>query len=661
DRFWFMNPVGLWDVMFQEIASFGNEIVRDLDNPILVIDGEQIPFSEYNGIDNVFNTNDTITYNLVRSGEQTYFDKQFRDRFGYGLTDFVDVFSVDPSQLSLDLFAPDDLWREGNELLSYRGYDYLGTKLTNQPAFEDFWTAKDANGNYTRPIDAARPIYMAGFIQDKFSFRDLIFNIGVRVDRFDANQKVPKDAFSPLYATRSAGEINLSDFNIDNVPSTIGDDFVVYVDDEINPSKIIGYRNPNADLQGEWYNSNGLLITDIQSLQEEVGGNLKPYLAAPLSDNPISDIQNENYDPKLAFEDYEPQITVAPRIAFSFNISDEAIFFAHYDVLSQRPQGRLITSPEDYFFMPNRVGTTINNASLKPERTIDYQIGFKQKLGNTSALTVAGFYRELKDMVQLTQVRFAYPFTYSTYGNIDFGTVKGLELTYDLRRTGNVRMTASYTLQFADATASGDEAPVSLVDFGVPNLRSTFPVNWDARHTLNMNMDYRFGEGRDYNGPELFGAKIFQNAGLNLTMRARSGTPFGRQDNPTPTAQFGVASRANLDGNPNGSRLPWNFVINGRLDKDFKLQFSQAENAKAHYINLYVQVQNLLDADNIQGVYAFTGSPDDDGFVLSPEGQEVIINQTDVQAFSDQYNSKVLDPNNFSLPRTVRLGLRFDF
>ncbi len=36
---------------------------------------------------------------------------------------------------------------------------------------------------------------------------------------------------------------------------------------------------------------------------------------------------------------YNPKVSVMPRIAFSFPISDEAVFFAHYDVLTQRPTG----------------------------------------------------------------------------------------------------------------------------------------------------------------------------------------------------------------------------------------------------------------------------------------------------------------------------------
>ena len=50
-----------------------------------------------------------------------------------------------------------------------------------------------------------------------------------------------------------------------------------------------------------------------------------------------------------------------PRIAFSFPISDEAQFFAHYDVLTQRPPTGNRLEPVDYLFMADRVGATLNN------------------------------------------------------------------------------------------------------------------------------------------------------------------------------------------------------------------------------------------------------------------------------------------------------------
>ena len=84
----------------------------------------------------------------------------------------------------------------------------IGLRLGINRTWESIWYAKkDQYGNYTRPIGAFEPIYIAGYIMDKFAFDDLIFNVGVRVDRYDANQQVLKDDFS-LYPTRTINEVS---------------------------------------------------------------------------------------------------------------------------------------------------------------------------------------------------------------------------------------------------------------------------------------------------------------------------------------------------------------------------------------------------------------------------------------------------------------------
>lgn len=650
DREFFLAPEQLWRLMFNNVGRYGNGIGLDLANPILLIDGQQIPLAEYNGESGLlFSENDSIIYNLTTTG-QSYFDKQFRDKFGYSTLQFADVYSHSPDEYSLDMLSPDELSNDGNNSsYTYAGYDYTGNSFATQPDFQDYWTAFDAEkGIYTRPLGAFRPIYMAGFVQDKFAFKDLIFNIGVRVDRFDANQKVPKDIYSPLYGVKTASEV--TEFGAH--PTTVGDDYVVYVDSEEDPTAITGYRSGN-----QWYNKDGLAVEDPRVLQ--TGTQTIPYLIEGQLENGH---KTPNYNTSLAFTDYNPQISVSPRVAFSFELSENAIFFAHYDVLAQRPQDRFIPTAKDYYFFEQTVGAggVIDNPNLKPERTIDYQIGFKQKLSKTSALTISGFYRELKDMVQLYRVNNTYPVNgYNTYNNIDFGTVKGFDFNYDLRRTQNLRMTFNYTLQFADGTGSGDRSQANLIDFGRPNLRSIFPLSYDSRHLINVSADYGFGGGKDYNGPKLFGKNILSYTNLNVILRARSGEPYTQQANPTPEAQFGVRSRGALDGTINGSRLPFNFRIDARLEKEFKFKTNGDKNAPG--FSVYVLTQNLLNTQNIIGVYSYTGSALDDGFISSAQGQEIIASQTNAQAFIDQYRMKIQDPNNYSIPRRIRVGAILTF
>ena len=326
------------------------------------------------------------------------------------------------------------------------------TEQKGQVNFNDFFTKKDENGNYTRDIGSFRPNYLAGYIQDKFDFKDISFNIGVRVERFDANTKVLKDPYS-LYAVNTLGDAkNLgavkNNFTEGGVhPENIGDDYVVYVNNnESATPSIIGYRDGD-----DWYDPYGRLIQDPTSLKQYSGGrDPQPYLV----DNDVR-ITDSTFDPNTSFTDYKPQINVMPRIKFSFPVSDVALFYAHYDVIVQRPKSNVFTTASSYYFLTARQGGTINNPDLKPEKMFDYEVGFKQKLTKRSAITIAGFYKERKDMIQVRPYLYAWPATYYTYGNRDFSTTKGLTLRYDMRRTRKLKIDLNYTLQFSSGTGDG--------------------------------------------------------------------------------------------------------------------------------------------------------------------------------------------------------------
>ena len=630
DYYWGSSPMNLWSIMRQQANK--HILERDLSNPYPVFDA--------NGI-----YQDTINYDrLFITSEQSTFDANFRADHNIGQLEFIDIDSYTPDAFSLDMFSQDELLNSGSSLVYYYGYDIYGNKNEANNTLKDFFTHKDDNGQYTRNIAAYDPIYQAGYIQDKFAIEDLIFNVGLRVDRFDANQKVLKDRYL-LYEAYTAGANN-DLLNSITSPSTIGDDYVVYVDDFENPSSVVGYRNGDV-----WYNADGLVISDPTLLAEAAGGKIAPYL----KDAEAAKAGEINIK---AFEDYEPETIFMPRIAFSFPISDEAQFFAHYDVLTQRPPSGNRIEPVDYLFMADRVGATLNNPNLKPEKTVDYELGFAKTLSLKSALKISAFYKELRDMIQITNTLSAYPAQYYTYGNIDFGTVKGMSINYDLRRTNNIQLTANYTLQFADGTGSSATSGASLVSTGQPNLRTTIPLSYDQRHAISASVDYHYGDGKDYDGPVWFGANVFQNSGANLMLSAGSGTPYSRQSNITQEAADGINDRSTLAGNLNGSRLPWQFRMNLKVNKSFEIKWNDK---KSSNLNVYVQVQNLLDARNIISVYRATGNAEDDGYLTSSAAQNAIDAKNDAEAFRYLYSLAVNNPSNYSLPRMWRAGISLQF
>lgn len=632
---------GLWTVMRQLTNS--HLLQLDTRNPIPV-------YSQ----DGVFL--DTINYRRLNDGTQTTFDKNFRnylksigakDIYGNPIDDYsyINIDRYSPEYFDLSYFSPEECLKNG--IVSYYGYDYLGNKLTKKPSLDDFLNSDQ------RLIAPINPIYMGGFIQDQFAYKDMIFRLGLRVERFDANQYTLKDKYS-LYPVRTVGEVN--EFTH---PTTMGNDYVVYVDNPFNPTKVIGYRNGD-----QWYDANGAEIVDPNILAlQTTSGTIAPYLVEKNEDNLKLT--------KESFTDYQPQINVSPRIYFAFPISEKANFFANYDIRVQRPDAGIYTTIDDYYYLEERGTSSLNNAALQPQRITSYEVGFKQALSKNTAISLNAYYNETRNQINVRMINQAYPRSYMTYDNIDFQTTKGISLSYDyrkIRKINNLSFVINYTLQFANGTGSNTASQSGLISAGQPNLRTPLPLDNDYRHMISVSLDYRYPFGNDYNGPVTKkGKKILEATGVNFIVSAHSGSPYSKQANVTETVGIGIRQSEVLKGTVNGSRFPWNYNVNMQLDRDFYLFNKKKAKLKTNkqqnylYLNVYVLVQNLFNLKQIAGIYRYTGTPDDDGFITSSYGIAAAQQATLSQAFIDQYQVKVNNPDNYSTPRIIRLGASINF
>ena len=269
-------------------------------------------------------------------------------------------------------------------------------------------------------------------------------------------------------------------------------------------------------------------------------------------------------------------------------------------------------------------------------------------------------------MIQMYRFNGAYPKSYNSFSNLDFGTVKGLTASYDMRRTKNARIRASYTLQYADMTGSSTSTASALIAAGVPNLRSTFPTNADRRHSFNLMLDYRFSSGKNYNGPVIkrkdgkSPIQILSNTGFSLTVNGGSGTPY----TASRTVSSPISGGNNLlEGTYNGSRIPASFRFDLRVDKDFDFTIGKKEGkaGREAFVNVYIQILNLLNSKNVTNVYPATGNPNDDGYLSAPEWQREINSTIDPQAYIQMYELYVNNGNYYSMPRHFRIGMSINF
>lgn len=616
-----LAPRALWDLGRASI----NEHITGVDSNLV----------DYQQLIQIGDTSfmaDVFVNSFAELDGKTFY-REIRESLGVPLSSRLAMDGLSPDQFSLDMFSAGELTNFG--ILDYVGYDYLGNEFNGN--FDDFFV-RDANGNRTFNVAPNRPIYLGAFIQDKFTLNEMIFRVGVRLDRFDANTKVLNDPYT-IYNPAGAGDYHRNAGSTQ--PGNIGEDFVVYTETNAGEN-VVAYRDGE-----QWYDATGTPANSAVEIDA-----IRSGLVFPVFQNPAvyesrggDFFKDANFQVSDAFRDYEVQVNITPRLAFSFPINDDANFFAHYDVLVQRPPSNNLATAIDYFYFNERAGSSVfNNPNLRPERTVDYEIGFQQRLSNSSAIKLSAYYKELRDMIQ-ARTFFPVPFVnqYETFDNLDFGTTKGFNISYDLRRTNNIQINANYALAFADGTGSNANSQRGLTNRG--NIRTLFPLNFDERHRINLLVDYRLPSSFD-------GPKVLRQFGVNLQTIAVSGRPYSATFLPT---EFGGQG---TEGSINGARLPWQFTLNLRVDKQFQV-------SKGVGMNVYFRVSNLLDRRNIQAVYTASGSAEDPGFLQSQNGQQLISSFNNstlpLDSYLLSYQWRVLNPNFFTLPRRLFLGAIMNF
>ena len=656
DQMWessyYVNAYELWYLMRQNANR--HILMLDKSNPIYRTEGSRL-YVDYN--------------RLLNEEQQTPFDKAFRTYLmnkGENINErsWMDIDRYLPEDFvaagGIEMFSANELFNGGVPYVSYAGYDHTGKKYNGANwSLEEFFNPGDSKYQY---LPAFSPIYMAGYIQDKFYFQDLIFNVGVRVDYFDGNQYVLKDPYL-LYESYTVGQLrdmikNGTEVATNAIYSGAGDDWVPYVDfvkDETYTSTptIKGYR----DSEGKWYDANGVEVASPNNVVG-ISGKPTPY-RTPAGQKTVAD---GTVHVDGVFERYKPQIVAMPRIAFSFPIGDKSQFKASYDIIARRPSGGWQASYLSYMYMTK--ASTISNPNLKPERITNYELGFQQALNQSSAVSASAYYKETRDLIQLVQYAGADPNNnYYSYGNKDFKTIKGLTLAYDLRQTKNIRINANYTLQYAEGTGLTSSTMTELIKEGYTTLKMLNPIGDDRRHEFKANVDFRYASGAKYNGPTITRVvtdkesgekrkkevKLLENFGVNFMAVAQSGRPY--------TKAFSN-SQYTIVGGYQGARLPWGFYFNVVVDKMWPVKVGKRDT----YITAAVTINNLFDLRNVTGVFSTTGNPEDNGYLTDPESQQVINSQLNPDAYREFYSIYLHNNTwNYSSPRTIRLSLSYNF
>lgn len=503
-----------------------------------------------------------------------------------------------------------DLPSQAINLLDYYGYDFRGLNEVSDHDFGGLVTGKN--------LDVApwRPRYYGGYVQDKIEFDDLIVNLGLRVDVFDNNTPVLRDRFARAPIVR-AGELV-------ERPASVSSDYAVYFDGD----DVVGYR----DLDGRFYDSRGQesLPVDVLVLGTprlvEFGGDDNLRAAAW----------------RAAFDDYKPDVNVMPRVGVSFPVTDRGLVYGSYGIVSQRPG--TLNYPSIRTLLDPRV-TAVPNPGLKSETTTNYEIGYRHRVARNAALSISGFFKQIKDMERFRWVERAFPNTYTTVLNEDFGTVKGFEFDFQLRRTKSIAISANYTLSFAEGTGSDALSNQTGVAALTPS-RTVFPLDFDSRHAVNGSVDIRFGDGQ---GPVVGSIHVLEHFGINVLAQAATGLPFTLRAFQGDFRRDGFAA-----GPTNSSRMQATGTVDFRADRRIPL-------GREAWASVFLWVTNVFDWENVFDVHNATGQPNSDGFLITPVGLDWLADQAVPETAAILYDHVANDPEFYGLPRQIRVGLRVTY
>lgn len=272
------------------------------------------------------------------------------------------------------------------------------------------------------------------------------------------------------------------------------------------------------------------------------------------------------------------KMSLAPRLGVSYPVTRDAALFFAYGHFYQMPALGDIFSNADYSMLQDLAsgGVTygvMGNPDIKPEKTVQYQFGYKQAVTEWLGVDVNAFYKDVRDLLGVEFISTYNDAEYPRLTNVDFGNVIGFTVALEQRRRGLISSSLDYTWQLAQGNSSDPRETATRAEAGEDPKPRQVPFAWDQRHTLNLTL-------------MLSRPDDFSVGGI---LRVASGQPY----TPAIAAGFGGSLGTN------SGRKPVGVLVDLRAEKD--LRFGPRG------VNVFARMFNAFDSRFFNG-FVFTNS-----------------------------------------------------
>ena len=391
-----------------------------------------------------------------------------------------------------------------------------------------------------------------------------------------------------------------------------------YLQDKIEFNELI----INVGVRLDYFDSKGKTLSD--PTDPSIHNPIRPEnIYIDLNKNGIRDIgeasislsERQNYWYKGTTSKWK----ISPRLGASFPFSTTGVIHFSYGHFFQVPRFEMLYMNPD-FDLGQGTGNigVIGNAGLRPEKTVQGELGIQQQIGYNFALDLTAYFRDIRDLTgtRTKEINlFGGSASYSKLENSDFAYVRGIVLSLNMREINGLSGNIDYTFQLAKGSASDPQQARNAIAGGALPEIQLIPLNWDQRHTVNLSMAYNQ-----------------KNWGFSSIAQLGSGLPY------TPLSTEDISSLVQ-----NSAKKPYTWNV------DFKGYYNPTKN-----ISLFLRIENVFDHLNQNGVYDDSGSADFTRWEKIAESQNT---GEPVNSISEWFQNETF----YSSPRRIEFGISYAF
>ncbi len=288
--------------------------------------------------------------------------------------------------------------------------------------------------------------------------------------------------------------------------------------------------------------------------------------------------------------EYEQQVTgrvrarlkqqVSPRISFAGPFGPSSFIFVNYGQYFQFPLFEFLyqgTNPAQLRYGAKNV--LAGNPDLDPERLIAWEIGVKHLVRPDVVASVTFFQKQIENQIDAKTLvpfdsKFAGDYGFASYVNNAEASASGLEFVLSRERTNGTYGTLSYTYMVAEGVSEYADQTINRAQWGFPLFPAPYPLSWDQRHTVKLDVT----------------ARLFWQMDANLLLQYSSPRPYTYY----PTRDGFVPADTSQWFSPNNRRMTSVTTVDVKLSRSFGAWGPLTD------AGIYLDIRNLLNQKNVR-------------------------------------------------------------